>query len=714
MKSETATVASTPDNPVELAPPQAEPNGAPSLADSHPLDPNRSPSPAPSRLPRARGWSKRRKILAGGAATLLGLGAIGVLLVVSRPAVAVRPDLVLHKVKREKLELTIIERGALESSKNSDIYCRVKAGSKNATVATQIKWVVDDGSEVKGPRPDKPTGDLLVELDDSGLQEQLKTQKITVDNAQSAMIQAEQTYNITVSQNDSDIKTAETNVELALINLMKYTGLEKSEVLKPQTMARLKEELNKAAANARRPARELADQDLKRYQSGDYLAALKDAMGQIENAQSDLSQQEDREAWAYRMMKKGYQTASQAQAETSRKESYQLTLNKYALQLDVLVKYTKISQLTGFITALEEAQRALERTKAQARSKEVRDRTDRTAKKSVYEQELAHYRDIEEEIKKCMIYAPQDGMVVYYVPEQARMGGGSQQSIVAQGEPVREGQKLMQIPDLKRMLVNTKVHEALVSKVHPGQKAHIRIESFPDRLLDGHVDSVATVAAQQDLLSTDVKVYTTKVAINPEEIDNLNLKPGMTAVVTIYVSDALENVQAVPVQAIVGGPEMGSERSVVVMTPAGPKEQKVKVGASTPTMAEIKEGLQEGDQVVLNPKAVLGDRVKTRQPGQDNGPSGEGQGGARKGKGKGGLPPGPSPDGPVAGPYGSPPGGRSGAANPSMNPEAMQRRMEAFQKASPQERKRMLEKVPAEKRESIKSMLRGMGMEIAD
>ena len=53
-------------------------------------------------------------------------------------------------------------------------------------------------------------------------------------------------------------------------------------------------------------------------------------------------------------------------------------------------------------------------------------------------------------------------MVVYYVPEQARFGGGSQQSIVAQGEPVREGQKLMQIPDLKHMLVNTKVHEALV------------------------------------------------------------------------------------------------------------------------------------------------------------------------------------------------------------------------------------------------------------
>ena len=43
--------------------------------------------------------------------------------------------------------------------------------------------------------------------------------------------------------------------------------------------------------------------------------------------------------------------------------------------------------------------------------------------------------------------------MIYYVPEQTRMGSGSTQSIVAQGEPVREGQKLMRIPDLTKMMV---------------------------------------------------------------------------------------------------------------------------------------------------------------------------------------------------------------------------------------------------------------------
>jgi multidrug resistance efflux pump len=696
--------------------------------------------------------------MGGGAMTVLGLIALAVLLLVRGVSGAHRPDLVLHRVKYENLPLNITERGALESGKNSDIYCRVKAGSKGSTIASQIKMVIDDGSQVLHDRPlkevktiltwdaaagtyrarpgeggpdglsvveleDEKTGrknyaDLLVDLDDSGLLEQVKAQKIVVDKAESDKIQAEEAYNITASQNDSDIKTAETKVELTTIDLMKYTGLNRDEVLKPATLARLKEELKEAAANSRRASKELAEADLKKYQSGDYLAALKDSLGQIENAQTDLSQQEDREAWAYRMMKKGYQTASQAQAETSRRESFQLTLNKVSLQLDVLVKYTKISQLTAFITALEEAQRALERVRGQAKSKEVQARIDRAAKKSIWEQETAHYKDFVEEIKKCKIYAPQDGMVVYYVPEQARWGGGSQQSIVAQGEPVREGQKLMQIPDLRYMLVNTKVHEALVSRVHPGQPALVKVESYGDRVLHGKVESVATVAAQQDFMAADVKVYTTKVAIDPEDIKGLSLKPGMSAAVTISISDAREHVLAVPVQAVIGGAELGAERKVLVMTPDGPTERPITVGASNLTMAEIREGLQEGDEVVLNPKAVLGDKIQVGEPGADKGlqvpspekkadaPGSSSDGGTKDGKNKGTQ---------VEKPKAS--NGPSGDWQ-NMTPEERQKRFQQMQerwrKATPEERKRMLEQIPEDRRERVKAGLKAAGIDVPD
>ena len=73
---------------------------------------------------------------------------------------------------------------------------------------------------------------------------------------------------------------------------------------------------------------------------------------------------------------------------------------------------------------VEEAKRALARIQSQAHAKEVQARTDRDSKKSVYEQERTKYKDIEEEIRKCKLGAPIDGLVVYYVPEQTRWGVG--------------------------------------------------------------------------------------------------------------------------------------------------------------------------------------------------------------------------------------------------------------------------------------------------
>src|SRR5262249_22695379 len=66
-------------------------------------------------------------------------------------------------VKKETLRVTIVERGSLESAENSDIIVRVKAGTKGGTTASTIKWVVDDGTQVRA-------GDPIVDLDDSGFQ----------------------------------------------------------------------------------------------------------------------------------------------------------------------------------------------------------------------------------------------------------------------------------------------------------------------------------------------------------------------------------------------------------------------------------------------------------------------------------------------------------------------------------------------------------------
>ena len=232
----------------------------------------------PSNLGVKRGWGLGAK-LAIAAGALIAVGSTGTATWFYLGGTTFnRAELVPYKVHYDKLQLTVVEHGALEAAENSEIVCRVKARNQASTVSTTIKSVIDDGSQVE-------KGQLLVELDDSGLVEQLKAEKITLDQAAAAKITAEENYKIVDSQNQSDIKTATVNVTLTKLNLQKYV-------------------------------------------EGDYEQSKKDILGSIKTAESDLDQLRDRAAWSARMVKKGYQTESQAQSDQSRLQSGEITLAK--------------------------------------------------------------------------------------------------------------------------------------------------------------------------------------------------------------------------------------------------------------------------------------------------------------------------------------------------------------------------------------------------
>ena len=676
-----------------------------------------------SRRVKAKQWSKRTRLLVTSAVIVLTLtGTVAAYFVIEKPFSKKRTDLVTAKVKRGTLELKIVERGQLESANNSDIVCQIKAKTQGGSVATTIRWLVDDGTRVQYNRPKEqvkdawvwdeevlmvppwnlpvnwPTGafrlesvsdsgqarcvkvrdgktgewiyaDLVMELDDSSLQDQLVTQRIALDGAKDEELQAEKALAITLAQAEADIQAAGVAVEVAEINL-------------------------------------------KKFQEGDYISQVKDLEGQIKNAQADAEQQIDRVAWANRMLKKNFQTASQAQTEQLKLESYELTLAQKKELLRVLTKYTKRQQEITLRGEVATKKAALANVRSKAQSQEAKDRSLLTAKRSVYSQQQGRYRDILEQLQKCKVWAPRDGIAVYYIPEQARWGVGSRQSIVAQGENVSEGQKMMQIPDLQNMRVSTKVHEALAPKVHRGQNAMVRVESFYDQPLKGKVEFVATVAASESFLAADVRVYKTNVTIL-EPIEGL--RPGSNAEVTIVIGDAITNALLVPVESIVGGSEMGEERKVFVLTADGPKERKVKVGKANAEYVQITDGLEEGEDVVLNPKTLVGDKVKTRKPGEGvSGPepkdkkAGPGKG---PGKGPGAVRPRMGGLG-AGGPGGAPPEG--GQFDPKQMEERRKALFEKLRKAPKERRKAILEQVPEAYREMTKQAARGAGIDIPD
>jgi len=291
-----------------------------------------------------------------------------------------RTDVVTHEVKRERLMLTIVERGSLESANNNDIYCRVKARSQSSTISTTIRWIIDNGTHVK-------QGQLLAELDDSGLQEARKDQDIKVITSEALWESAREAVKIQEIQNTAAIKKADLDQALAVI-------------------------------------------DLKKYEEADYQQTFKDILNRRLIAVSDLDMLRDRAAWAERMGKKGYYSATQILAEQSRMESADIGLKKVDEERRVL-DFARNRSITDYQNKIDLAKLAVEQADKEAKSKMKQAISNRDKEEKNYLKDVSRLHEIEEEIAKCQIFAPQDGMVVYYQSEQSRFGSGSQQSTVA-------------------------------------------------------------------------------------------------------------------------------------------------------------------------------------------------------------------------------------------------------------------------------------------
>jgi HlyD family secretion protein len=512
------------------------------------------------------------------------------------------PDPALHTVGRGPVRGVVVARGSLEAARSTDVVCRVKSLSGGRP--TTIRWVIDDGTPVR-------RGDLLVQLDDSELHERLTAQRIALEAARAAWVEAEKTLEIVLSQNKSDAASAALALELATLDLEKYTR-------------------------------------------GDYPRQVKDLEGRLSLARTDLAMWEERAAWSARMSRpdRRYVTETQARAEEASRKAARFALAKVEEELRVLTVYTAprtVRMLTGRV---DEARLRVERVRSQARAREIRDDRVRRARRRVYQRTLQRYHDTEQEIRKCRVVAPHDGLVVYEAPPSR---AAAQQSILAQGEPVREGQRMMRLPDLGGLTVRALVHEASVGRVrgerqeptgfcdcvragltlgHPplpclggqaafvalrdelrdrfedlehrvvagGQPAEITVEAFPGQTFAGEVQSVATVPTRLDPSSdADVNLY--QVVVRAKEAPG-GWRPGMSAAVRIFTETDRPDGLAVPTRAILGGPELGDRRQVLVWTEDGPEAREILVGRFDESLAEVVAGLAEGEQVVLNPAEV--------------------------------------------------------------------------------------------------------------
>jgi len=161
------------------------------------------------------------------------------------------------------------------------------------------------------------------------------------------------------------------------------------------------------------------------------------------------------------------------------------------------------------------------------------------------------------------------------------------------GSYFKEGQNFFELSDLSDVWVEMDVYEREATLVEIGQEVVLEFTSLPGEFVTGVVDFINPVL---DSKSRTLKVRTTIKNVSGK------LKPGMIANAVLKI-EMNETPLVVPRSAII---DTGKRK--VVWTKVSDKEFKARVihsGFESDGYVEVKSGLSEGDQVVIEGSFLL-------------------------------------------------------------------------------------------------------------
>lgn len=188
---------------------------------------------------------------------------------------------------------------------------------------------------------------------------------------------------------------------------------------------------------------------------------------------------------------------------------------------------------------------------------------------------------------------------------------------VDRGSYVTPQDKIGTFVDLKDVYVEFGVIEKDIAKVREGQNVEAAVETYPDQVFKGQVDSVGPLV--------EGKSRTVKVRSKLSNVDE-KIKPGMFGRVNVIVYEK-EDALVVPSSSF---KKKDDQYLVYVVHPLEPdsaslspdpaaagqsafgtiETRTIEITYATPDAIEIKEGLEEGDLVVVDVEQDLQENAK--------------------------------------------------------------------------------------------------------
>ncbi len=193
----------------------------------------------------------------------------------------------------------------------------------------------------------------------------------------------------------------------------------------------------------------------------------------------------------------------------------------------------------------------------------------------------ARLQTVDDRLSKTRLLAPADGTVLDLLVAEGQ--------VVVGATSVNAGNVLMNFADLSRLLVRTHVNQLDIDKIQPGSRLAIRLQGEQKEPVEAVVEFIAPVAT----VKSNIKGFAVEAVVSRSDP---RLRPGMSVSLELPVAEA-NGAVAVPVAAVFGDSE--EDRHVFVRNGGRTERRQVVVGVTNFSYAEIKSGLEEGEQILL-------------------------------------------------------------------------------------------------------------------